>query len=231
MLAGFIFYLPEGFRKKVKTMFSHHAGRRFKKIVDPFIRAWRPIAGLYTLDGKRVKDYTRGKLPKDLEYFVKLAVERIDSHDRTRVTEAIDLQAVPGIEEPIGSSKLVMTAAGDTILWARRDTHMGFSRLVAGEKSKGAPTFELTVCLTLRTDLKDAYLLTQAYPGPMVPPELWENLANYEESMFVEAATKYRDAFWRAHAFARSVTPILDETLTEVCPYPGFIGNEVETSG
>jgi len=164
-----------------------------------------------TKDGRDVLDKTAGSLSAQLYRLLPIAVSEVNTlalpesiNVSDRFVVSISLADRADIEHPVGMANIVETGSTDRIVWAKKDSGCGYSRLVVGRQP--APTDTVTMIIKRRHEAPGKFILLNAWCG-IEPPELWHDDRS-EES----------DRFWENHAFLFEYTPILAATITEQPP-------------
>lgn len=105
---------------------------------------------------------------------------------------------------PVGSANVVETSDKDTILYAQALHGDQYKRFV----KNGQPLSTQHISVVLQRDEDGGYELTDAWVGPLRPP-----------NPGADAATEASRRYWDNHAFVLDREPIKLRTLTKTCPY------------
>lgn len=117
-----------------------------------------------------------------------------------------NIKAQVNFNQVIGQTVCVPTTTDDEIRYAIREGRNGYSRFVLNRTL--LDTKSITIVLKKTNHF---YKIITAYLGTKSQAEPWDKRAD-----------KKAIDFWRTHAFVYGGEPILEDTLTEECPWLGF---------
>jgi hypothetical protein len=130
------------------------------------------------------------------------ALSRVSSGGRQFLIEEVDFG------RPIGESTCVATAAGDEIVYAKRQGRFGLTRFVKNRKPESCSS----VVVILKTADNEASTMTMvlvtAFIGRKPEPEPWDR-----------NATSRSCEFWNSHALVWGSEPVVPGTETSQCSW------------
>lgn len=148
--------------------------------------------------GEMVTDRPNSHLHEGVQKVLSEALSRIESAGR----DFFETEVV--FDRVIGRAECVETKASDKVVWAVRPRRKGHTRFVMNRES--TETCTLTVILKR---VQAGFIIITAHFGRLAPHEPWDPYAGPQSR-----------PFWDKHALIwNDSTPIVEGTLTEVCPW------------